>query len=282
MTTDRRTFLQMLAAGAAGATVPESIARAMAIPANSRTGTIKDVEHIVILMQENRSFDHYFGTMKGVRGFGDPRAVKLPSGKSVFHQPAGAGELLPFRRPSPTSPSLSSRIWPITGATSTTPGTTASMTAGSRPRARARWPFDRKDLPFHYALADAFTICDAYHCSLLGPTDPNRYHLWTGWVGNDGKGGGPVLNNAEPAIAGRPIQRSCRRLESPGRSTRMPGLASMARTSTVIPAIPISAITATIRCSISSSTRTPSRATRCMTAPAPAPRSTRAARCSTR
>jgi phospholipase C len=55
----------------------------------------------------------------------------------------------------------------------------------------------RKDIPFHYALADAFTVCDDYHCSLLGPTDPNRYHMWTGWVGNDGSGGGPVLNNAE-------------------------------------------------------------------------------------
>ena len=56
---------------------------------------------------------------------------------------------------------------------------------------------NRQDIPFHYALADAFTICDAYHCSLLGPTDPNRYHMWTGWVGNDGSGGGPVLDNSE-------------------------------------------------------------------------------------
>jgi phospholipase C len=55
----------------------------------------------------------------------------------------------------------------------------------------------RKDIPYHYALADAFTICDAYHCSLMGPTDPNRYHLWSGWTGNDGSGGGPVISNAE-------------------------------------------------------------------------------------
>jgi len=58
-------------------------------------------------------------------------------------------------------------------------------------------PTRRDDIPFFYALADAFTICDAYHCSLLGATDPNRYHMWTGWVGNDGNGGGPVINNAE-------------------------------------------------------------------------------------
>ncbi len=55
----------------------------------------------------------------------------------------------------------------------------------------------RSDIPFHYALADAFTVCDAYHCSLLGPTDPNRYHMWTGWVGNDGKAGGPAVGNEE-------------------------------------------------------------------------------------
>ncbi len=55
----------------------------------------------------------------------------------------------------------------------------------------------REDIPFHYALADTFTICDAYHCSLLGPTDPNRYYMWTGYTGNDGTGGGPVITNAE-------------------------------------------------------------------------------------
>ena len=51
----------------------QSIGRALAIPANNRTGTLRDVEHIVVLMQENRSFDHYFGTLRGVRGFNDPR-----------------------------------------------------------------------------------------------------------------------------------------------------------------------------------------------------------------
>jgi phospholipase C len=58
-------------------------------------------------------------------------------------------------------------------------------------------PSEAYAVTFHYALADAFTICDAYHCSLLGPTDPNRYYMWTGWVGNDGSGGGPVIDNAE-------------------------------------------------------------------------------------
>src|SRR5690349_21660072 len=96
-TVDRRTFLKLAGAPALAAAVPADLSKALAIPAASRTGSINDVEHVIILMQENRSFDHYFGTLRGVRGFADPHPVTLPSGKSVWHQPNGAGELLPFR-----------------------------------------------------------------------------------------------------------------------------------------------------------------------------------------
>ena len=88
----------------------------------------------------------------------------------------------------------------------------------------------RSDIPFHYALADAFTVCDAYHCSLLGPTDPNRYHMWTGWVGNDGAAGGPVVDNAESRIWLDDVSRSgYSRQECPGRCTRTPVRASTRR-----------------------------------------------------
>src|ERR1700760_3967733 len=83
---DRRHFLKTAALGLAA--LPPLIREALAIPAATRTGTIRDVEHVVILMQENRSFDHYFGTLRGVRGFSDPRPTTLPSGRSVFHQPS--------------------------------------------------------------------------------------------------------------------------------------------------------------------------------------------------
>ena len=76
---DRRAFLRFLGSAGFTAAFTGSIERALAIPAHHRTGTIEDVEHIVVLMQENRSFDHYFGTLRGVRGFGDPRAVTLRS-----------------------------------------------------------------------------------------------------------------------------------------------------------------------------------------------------------
>jgi phospholipase C len=198
MPTDRRTFLQLLSTGALSAAFPASIARALEIPANHKTGSINDIEHIVILMQENRSFDHYFGTLRGVRGYGDPRAVTLSSGKPVWNQPNGSSEVLPFH---PGVPNLGLQFIQDLAHDWTT--THAAWNEGNNDQwvpqkgTTTMVHMNRSDIPFHYALADAFTICDAYHCSLLGPTDPNRYYMWTGWVGNDGSGGGPVIDNAE-------------------------------------------------------------------------------------
>jgi phospholipase C len=198
MTTDRRTFLQLLMGSAASAAFPASISRALSIPANSRTGTIADVEHIVIVMQENRSFDHLFGTLRGVRGYGDPRTISLPNGNPVWYQPDGNNYLLPFH---PGAPNLGLQFiedvvhdW-TTGHGAWNEGKYDGWVPNKGTTAMTH--LVRGDIPFHYALADAFTICDAYHCSLLGATDPNRYYMWTGWVGNDGKGGGPVVDNAE-------------------------------------------------------------------------------------
>src|ERR1700744_5389300 len=106
MPTDRRTFLQLLTTGALTAAFPASISRALEIPAHNRTGTIADVEHIVFMMQENRSFDHYFGTLRGVRGYGDPRTIALPNGNPVWYQPDPTnpnGYVLPFH---PGAPNL--------------------------------------------------------------------------------------------------------------------------------------------------------------------------------
>ncbi len=198
MATDRRTFLQLLTTSAAAATFPTSIARALQLPANNRTRSIRDVEHIVILMQENRSFDHYFGTLRGVRGFGDPRVAKLPSGDPLWYQPNGQDYVLPFH---PGAPNLGLQFLQDLAHDWTT--THAAWNNGQQDQwvpqkgTTTMAHLTRSDIPFHYALADAFTICDAYHCSLLGPTDPNRYYMWTGWVGNDGKLGGPVIDNAE-------------------------------------------------------------------------------------
>ncbi|CAB3790823.1 phosphocholine-specific phospholipase C [Pararobbsia alpina] len=203
---NRREFLRTVAgtAGAASAlsVLPAGIRNALALPANNEKKSIEDIEHIVILMQENRSFDHYFGTLRGVRGFGDTRTTPLPNGKPVFYQPNGTGYLLPFR---PSAPNLGMQFiqdlahdWTSThGAWNNGHYDQWVPTKGTTTMAY----FTREDIPFHYALADAFTICDAYHCSTLTSTDPNRYYMWTGWVGNDGSGGGPVIDNAEAGYA---------------------------------------------------------------------------------
>jgi phospholipase C len=91
----RRDFFKAasLLAGGAGmaGVVPESVKRAFAIEPTPGS-TYKDAEHIVILMQENRSFDHTLGALQGVRGFNDPRAIRQANGNSVFLQTSAAGE----------------------------------------------------------------------------------------------------------------------------------------------------------------------------------------------
>jgi phospholipase C len=193
----RRRFLQLAGSTAAFSLLP-SIARAAAIPASRRTGSLADVEHIVVLMQENRSFDHYYGTLRGVRGFADPRPVTLPSGKPVWYQSGGAADVLPFH---PTAKNLGLRFledlphdW-NSGHAAFNAGRYDGWVPAKGTTTMAY--LTRDDIPFHYALADAFTVCDAYHCSLMGPTDPNRYYMWTGYTGNDGAGGGPVIANDE-------------------------------------------------------------------------------------
>ncbi|MEJ2792594.1 phospholipase C, phosphocholine-specific [Iodobacter sp. LRB] len=180
---DRRSFLSFAATTAgttvAGGWLPGLIQQALAIPANNATGTIADVEHVVIFMQENRSFDHYFGSLSGVRGFDDPRAITLPGGKPVWYQTdANGGHVLPFHFDAKNTSALSvgtNHSWK--GSQATWQGWDAWV---KQKTPQTMGYFDRGDLPFYYALADAFTICDAYHCSIFGATDPNRMYSLTG------------------------------------------------------------------------------------------------------
>jgi phospholipase C len=179
----------------------DSIARALAVPAHRATRSIRDVEHIVVLTQENRSFDHYFGAMRGIRGFGDPHPATLPSGRPVWYQADGATVVPPFR-PTPTVDDSLGLTF-IEDLDHGWDKTHQMFNGGNWDQwiptktTTCMAHMQRSDLPFHYALADAFTVCDGYFCSVLGPTDPNRYYMWTGWDGNDGKGGGPVIANDE-------------------------------------------------------------------------------------
>ena len=229
--------------GAMAGTLHANIAKALEIPANSRTRSLRDIEHIVVLMQENRPFDHHFGTLKGVRGFNDPRAVSIhlpmQSGNgtapaSVFLQPAGAANVAagygvppdsgtlggpsggafvipPFRiNPQAVEPLPSVGLAYLPGTSHSWKNTHLAWNQGQYDSwASVNGPIamsymTREDIPYHCALADAFTVGDAYHCSVLGPTNPNRTYMWSGCVGNldnlgaggaDGHGAGPMTAN---------------------------------------------------------------------------------------
>jgi phospholipase C len=161
-------------------------------------------------MQENRSFDHYFGTLSGVRGFSDPDAIKLPGRQSVFYQPDTLnpdGYQLPFHLDTGTTaaaaiPSTNHSWGPQHG--SYNDGAMDSWFQAHIPADGATNApyimgyYQRKDLPFHFALADSFTICDSYFCSVLGPTYPNRIMHLSGTIDPAGERGGPIIDNGAP------------------------------------------------------------------------------------
>jgi phospholipase C len=192
----RRDFFKRAAAltGSAGlaTTLLSSIQRASAIePALG--STFLDAEHVVILMQENRSFDHCFGRLRGVRGFNDPRAVTLPDGKPVWLQTNKEGETYaPFRLDLKGTRATWLGSLPHSWSDQTDARNHGNHDSWldskfSSRRECAGMPltmgyYDREDIPFYYAFADAFTICDQHFCSSLTGTTPNRLYLWTGTV----------------------------------------------------------------------------------------------------
>lgn len=235
----RRRVLQTGLASAAAALLPPSIARAAAIAPDRRTGTLEDLQHVVILMQENRAFDHYFGSLPGVRGFGDRFPIPAPPlpgapARTVWLQPSEDGRqwLTPFAldtaaqfgfmrvQGTPHSWVDAQHAWDH--------GRLGHWAAAKHNHALGY--YRRADIPFQYALADAFTICDAYHASIQTGTNSNRVFLWSGGNDPQARAGGPVIGNSHDNFAelgglptptaGRPTSSSYRMPACPGRSIR--------------------------------------------------------------
>jgi phospholipase C len=195
-------------AAAASSLMPPNVRRMLAQQAPA-TSSLRDVKHVVMLMQENRSFDHYFGTMAGVRGFDDPEALKLPGGRSVFYQADDQnpeGYLLPFhldtRATSAQKIPSTSHAWAVQHE-AWNGGRMDQWLRAHRKADGVHGPYcmgyyTREDIPFQFALAEAFTLCDAYHCSVMGPTWPNRMYWMTGTIDPEGRNGGPIINNKAP------------------------------------------------------------------------------------
>jgi phospholipase C len=169
---------------------------------------LSDVEHVIFLMMENRSFDHYFGTYPGVRGFGDPHAIP-----GVFHQrgyraghgPDPEGHLFPFHLSTKELASYAECVDDIThdwgpqheawNHGKMDQWLTVHMKAdGDKIGPLTMGYYEREDIPLYRSLADAFTICDSYFCSVLGPTDPNRVMSFSATLDPDGDHGGPCLH----------------------------------------------------------------------------------------
>ncbi|MBO8191351.1 phospholipase C, phosphocholine-specific [Streptomyces oryzae] len=188
-----------LGASAAASLLPPSLQRALA--AEPLSGGLDTVKHVVILMQENRSFDHYFGMLRGVRGFADRNAVELPNGGPVYRQPDGRKHVLPF--PVRAAAEAQEKDLQYIGALNHdwdggqkawNGGWMNQWIAAKTPATMAY--YDRADIPLQYELADTFTVCDAYHSSMHTSTSPNRNYLWSGNSGNEADGKRAIGNDA--------------------------------------------------------------------------------------
>lgn len=170
----------------AAGVLPGWLRAAVAVEPRRETGTIADVAHIVVLTQENRSFDHYFGAMRGVRGFADRFPIPtLKASARPFH--LNTTQHFDLMRAEGTA-----HTW-VDAQQAWDHGRMAHWSLFKGTHSVGYYTQD--DLPFHYALADAFTVCDAYHCAFHGGTNPNRLFLWTGTNDPQGAGNGPAIYN---------------------------------------------------------------------------------------
>jgi phospholipase C len=208
----RRKFIGTGAALAGAAALAGYLPERLAAAAASTPSTfdLSQVKHIVYLMQENRSFDHYFGTYPKARGFSDPTAITLANGNSVFKQPDvanPAGFLEPFHMSTITTGAAAiaslGHSWDPEH-NSWNQGKmdrwvrTHMIEDGDTIGAYTMGYLTQEDIPFHWALAQHFSLLDNYHCSVMGPTYPNRLYWMTGMLDPSGTAGGPVLETAVP------------------------------------------------------------------------------------
>ena len=197
---NRRDFIlnssKTLLGASALASFPLSIQKALAIDAKVETGTIQDVKHVVILTQENRSFDNYFGTFKGVRGFGDRFSIPLSENRSIWEQyDQSKNKILPYHLDSTLGNAQRVSGTPHSwkdGQAAWDCGRMGNWVEHKQPQSMGY--FKRQELEFQFGLAEAFTLCDAYHCAMHAGTNPNRKFIWTGTNGPTAAGVASVVN----------------------------------------------------------------------------------------
>ena len=151
----------------------------------SACSKLTDIEHVVIFIQENRSFDHYFGSYRGVRGFSDRSTAFQQSDPANTTSPP-VGSLLPFHLDTSTTNAACTHDithdW-VPQHQSWNNGAmdgfvTSRLLINANDAVLSMGYYTRADLPYYYAVADAFTICDNYFCSVIGPTDRTACTRW--------------------------------------------------------------------------------------------------------
>jgi phospholipase C len=220
----RRQLLGGALAGGAGLALSTTAGRLIEkAAAQTPCHSLDDIQHVVILIMENRSFDHIFGTFRGVAGFADPHVLRQPAhgGRPAWYQygwapgdtkPEPSHYLSPFRLDTTEARTDAECVNDITHAW-------VAQHLCWNGGAMDRWVrahiaddgvaggpttmgfYTREDLGFYYGLADAFTLCDRYHCSVLGPTVPNRLYSMSATIDPHGSlGGGPVVSNPAAGV----------------------------------------------------------------------------------
>ena len=160
-----------------------------------RRGSLGDIKHVVLVMQENRPFDHYFGTLAGVRGFDDIEALKLSMANQFSISPMQKTRMGTYCRFTWTHMQPArKKFLPLAtrGRSNMKRGMAdgwllAHRKADGEHGLYVMGYYKREDIPFQFALAEAFTVCDGYHCSVMGPTWPNRMYWMTGTIDPDGR-----------------------------------------------------------------------------------------------
>jgi phospholipase C len=184
-------------------------AKANRLPAPSEL----PIDHFVILMMENRSFDHYFGWFPGADGsqlqsYEDPQGVS----HTTFHAAdLGRAQWQGCGHPDP------GHGWDA-GRAQLRGGFLAD---GSGNDEFALSYYDDGDLGFVQPAAKAFTLYDRFFCSLLGPTWPNRYYKWSAQSGGriDNTPPADTLGNQWETIFDRALKNNAANVTSPGMIT---------------------------------------------------------------
>lgn len=209
----RRRFLQgagltagaVALSGIAGATPSSAAPRTSGLPTGFK-GNMSDLKHVVILMQENRSTDHYFGTLPGVRGFNDKQALRFQDGTTVFEQKDADGAIV--------RPQVDDTVWGDDHGPWGDPNHRKWDLWVQHNGAHCMNYHSDAYMGFYHSVASQFTIADQNFCSEFGPTDPNRKYLWSGASGSE-------VGNTDESNYSRPWTTVAEQLQQVGIDWRL-------------------------------------------------------------